>query len=186
MSSETLLGDGLHSQFTNIQAVFADHVLATASSTVFHRLDPTADPDQPVPACWPESTDPDWQTTDPETARRSGYTPCKSCYHPILDFLAERSASPVERRVDAPSAPTIDVEDDTSFEPVVETVRPTLTALTAEVLVQSSEVKTMHAPTDDGPLCDQPGEFRRVEPEAVDPHYRPCKDCFAGVQGPPE
>lgn len=178
MSDETFFGDGLLGQFTNVGVALQDRVVAKPGRSVFHRIAPTTDPDQPKPACRAGSTDTDWQATDLETVRRSGLKPCQTCYEDILEFLAQQPESPVELRNNSPTAIAEVSPDTTGFDPIIEPSVPSLTVLTNEVLVQSSEIKVMHAPTADGPLCEQPGDFRRVDPDAVDPHYRPCKDCF--------
>lgn len=54
-----------------------------------------------------------------------------------------------------------------------------LSALTDEVLVRTGTTQIMHAPTTDGPHCGQSGEFRHVDRQVVESHYRPCKDCFS-------
>jgi hypothetical protein len=181
MSSETVFGDGLLSQFSNVQVAFEDRVVAKPDRSVFHRIAATADPDQPKPACRAGTNDTDWHAADPDTVRRSGLEPCQSCYERILEFLAQQPDSPVELRTDSPTS-TADIDSDAAaFEPVIDPTPPQLAAITTEVLVQGSNTQVMHAPTDDGPLCDQSGDFRRVDRDKVDSHYRPCRECFSAV-----
>ncbi|UPV75878.1 hypothetical protein M0R89_07420 [Halorussus limi] len=179
MSSDAVFGDGLLSQFSNVRVALQDRVVAKPGRSVFHRIDPTADPDEPTATCRAGSADTDWQAADLETVRRSGLEPCRSCYESILEFLAQQPESPVEFRTNSATDPCeIGPTEPSVFDPVVKPTVPALGSLTSEVLVQHSSTDVMHAPTPDGPLCDQSGDFRRVERKTIETHYRPCRDCF--------
>ena len=174
--------DSLLHRFTNVEAVFHDDVVAKPNGSIFHRPALDATVDQPAPACHARLDTADWQTTDPETVRRSGLTPCRSCYEAIFEYLACDPTSPVETRT-TPIRPRklseqLDDEDDL-FEPLELPSVSALAVLTQEVLVRGGRSKVMHAPAEDGPLCGQSGGYRRADPEVFAGHYRPCEDCFA-------
>lgn len=183
-SSDPQFGNRLLTEFSNVSAAFQDEVVAKPGRDVFHRIAPRTESENPQPACRAKSPNSTWHTADPETVRRAGLTPCKGCYRPVLEYLARDPSSPVDTHVlsaDSPSVPNQQsnlIEDSEEiFEPIVPESAPSLASVTEDVLVASGS-KVMHAPTPDGPLCEQQGDYRRVEQKAVVGHYRPCKDCF--------
>lgn len=174
--------DELLNRFTNARTVFQDRVVATPNGSVFHRLALDADPDDPAPACPAGSPTSGWQLAPPATVRQSGLTPCESCYKAILEHLASDPKSPVEpRRTPARTRELGEAfeDDEELFDPLELPSVSSLVALTQEVLVRGGSSKVMHAPTTEGPLCGQSGEYRRVVPDALGGHYRPCQECFA-------
>jgi len=181
-SSQTNTDDELLDRFTNVRTVFQDRVVAKPNGSVFHRLALDAEADDPAPACPAGSPTSDWQLAPPATVRQSGLTPCESCYKMILEHLASTPESPVELR-QTPVWPREFGEefddDEELFEPLELPSVSSLIVLTQEVLVRGGTSKVMHAPTTDGPLCGQSGEYRHVEPKALGGHYRPCQECFA-------
>lgn len=184
--SDDPTSDNLLHRFTNVEAVFRKCVVAKPNGSVFHRLALDASADQPAPACPARPEASDWRTTDPETVRRSGFTPCRSCYEAIFEYLAHDPDSPVEPRtspVDICEFGEELAEEDDLFEPLEFPSISALAVLTQEVLVRGGSSKVMHAPTEDGPLCGQAGEYRRVDPAVLAGHYRPCAECFAVQTG---
>lgn len=183
--SQTNSADELLDRFINVQSVFQDRVVAKPNGTVFHRLALDAETDNPVPACPAGSPSSDWSLAPPATIRQSGLTPCESCYKMILEHLASTPESSVELR-QTPVRPREFGEafedDEELFEPLELPSISSLAVLTQEVLVRGGTSKVMHAPTCDGPLCGQSGEYRRVDPAALGGHYRPCQECFATSQ----
>ena len=173
--------DGLLHRFTNVETVFHDHVVAKPNGSVFHRLALDATPDQPAPACPARPDASDWHATDPETVRRSGLAPCRSCYEPIVEYLACDPTSPIEPRTAPVRTRKLSeqLDDEDLFEPLELPSVSALAVLTQEVLVRGGSSKVMHAPAKDGPLCGQPGGYRRADPAVFAGHYRPCEDCFA-------
>lgn len=185
-SSDDATSDDLLHRFTNVEAVFRKCVVAKPNGSVFHRLALAFSEDDPAPACPARPDASDWQTTDPETVRRSGLTPCRSCYEAIFEYLARDPDSPVEPRtapVDTCGFGEGLADEDDLFEPYEFPSISSLAVLTQKVLVRGGSSKVMHAPTEDGPLCSQAGEYRRVEPDVLAGHYRPCAECFAVQTG---
>lgn len=183
MSSDTP-SSGLLSRFRNVRSAFPEQVVARPTSAVFHRLDLSSETD-PLPACSAGPRDSEWHTADPETVRQSGLRPCRSCFQGILEYLALQPDSPVEARVSTgdtfDGGESQDQSDEDVFEPIVTPLIPSLTSRTDEVMVTGGTSKIMHAPTTDGPLCGQRGDYRVVDPSILGGHYRPCDDCFENL-----
>ena len=179
MSSEHIDSGSLLGRYRNAGEIFDDQVLAKPTGEVFHRLDP--DIDDPHPACHSAPDEDQAQLTSPEAVHQAGLEPCRTCYQAIFEYLGTRPESPVEPR-NAIGPDTNLEKEATDFEPIQPDPKPPrLSTLTEEVLVRGGSSKVMPAPTEDGPLCGQAGEYRRVEPEVFAGHYRPCEDCFAVV-----
>lgn len=181
-SSQTKPTDELLNRFTNVRTVFQDRVVAKPNGSVFHRLALDAETDNPAPACPAGSPTSDWQLAPPATVRQSGLTPCESCYKAIVEHLVSDPESPVESRRTPVRSREFGEEfddDEELFDPLELPSVSSLVVLTQEVLVRGGSSKVMHAPTSDGPLCGQSGEYRRVVPDALGGHYRPCQECFA-------
>ncbi|WP_135806038.1 hypothetical protein [Halorussus marinus] len=180
--SSTSTTDDLLDRFANVRGVFQDRVVAKPNGSGFHRLALDASADQPTPACPAGGSASDWQLVPPATVRQSGLTPCESCYKAIFEHLAADPESPVEpRRTPIRSREFGEQfeDDEELFEPLELPSISSLAVLTQEVLVRGGSSKVMHAPTTDGPLCGQSGEYRHVVPDALGGHYRPCQECFA-------
>lgn len=181
MSSEPAGSDSLLSQFRNVGEAFADRVVVKPTGEVFHRLahDDDLNADHLRPACGFCPDDADWQLATPEAVHQAGLSPCRKCYKGIFEYLAREPTSPVEARTATPDLDARTAGDGTEFELVRPTPLPSpLTALTEDVMVTGGASKVMHAPTSEGPLCDETGDYRRVERTVVAGHYRPCRDCF--------
>ena len=183
MSSD-ITSDGLLSRFRNVRTAFPEQVVARPTSAVFHRLDLTVE-DSERPACSAGKRDLEWHVADPDTVRLSGLRPCRSCFQGILEYLALQPDSPVEARVSTgdtfDSGESQNQSDEDVFEPIVTPLIPSLTSRTDEVMVTGGTSKIMHAPTTDGPLCGQRGDYRVVDPSVLGGHYRPCDDCFENL-----
>ena len=184
-SSNPTFENRLLTEFSNIPAAFQDEIVAKPGRDVFHRIALGTESENLKPACRAKSHESTWHTADPETVRQAGFTPCQGCYRPVLEYLARDPSSPVKAHVfsaETPSTPkqksNVADNSDEIFEPVVTASTPSLTTVTEDVLVVSGS-KVMHAPTPEGPLCEQQGDYREVERVAVVGHYRPCKDCFS-------
>ncbi|WP_231183076.1 hypothetical protein [Haladaptatus sp. DYF46] len=184
MSSDITSSDGLLSRFRNVRAAFPEQVVARPTSSVFHRLDLTVE-DSKRPACSAGKRNLEWHVADPDTVRLSGLRPCRSCFQGILEYLAQQPDSPVEARVSTEdtfdSRESREQSDEDVFEPIATPLIPSITSLTDEVMITSGSSKIMHAPTTDGPLCRQRGEYRIVEPSVLGGQYRPCGDCFENL-----
>lgn len=180
--SSASTSDDLLDRFTNVRTVFQDQVVAKPNGSVFHRLALDANTDQPMPACPAGTSASDWQLAPPAKVRQSGLTPCESCYKAILEHLAsDAESSVILRRTTVRTREFGEAfeDDDDLFEPLKLPSISSLAVLTQEVLVRGGSSKVMHAPATDGALCGQSGEYRRVEPNALGGHYRPCQECFA-------
>ncbi len=168
--------ESLLAEFRNVSDVFGEAVLAKPDRFTFHRPDHETDPTRP--ACGASSASDDFQLVAPEEVRDAGFEPCRGCYRAIFEYLAANPASPVEPRAPSLDRDDLPAEPTDEFEPIRPDSKPTpLSVLTEEVLVTSGS-SVMHAPTRDGPLCNQNGEYRRVEPSLFAGQYRPCQRCF--------
>jgi hypothetical protein len=167
----------LREEYRNVEAALTEFSIVVRGGDSFHR----PGPDGETPAC--SSASGDWLVARTDNAVRLGMAPCRNCYTAALDYLAtEVDDSPVERREEGEA---VDSTDTVDGDLVVADgggglakASPRIAAKPEAVLVASGS-NTYHAPTANGPLCDQHGSFRRADREALAGHRDPCKECFA-------
>jgi hypothetical protein len=178
MFSDVFDEDDLLLRFENAEEAFPEEVVAKRTSTRFHL--PSVDSEGVAPHCR-KQTEEQWSYFDFEVVSNIGLQPCKSCFSSILTHYAADPSSEVELRdgeiEDERELRPWRVDDLINVDGGTPEYRP-LTALTEEVVITSSGSKVKHAPTPEGTLCGLRGEYRVVEREAVEGHYRPCEDCF--------
>lgn len=190
--------DELLATFAGAREALPELVVAKASSSRFHRADPTADGD-PLPACHSPNARGDWAVVETDAALEAGVGPCRSCWASVFQFLATEPTSPVEYRAETstPTEPSAHLGEPT---PECDTSRPPrLLAVTDQVMINGGD--RYHAPAEpehgagvsppdtdaDHGLTPEPSpsttlcgrsDCRLVDREAVTSHYEPCRLCF--------
>lgn len=165
----------LRAEYAGVEELLTDRSIIVRTGDKLHR--PAPGGEQPV--CQAQANE--WHLVDTDNALRLGLIPCRGCYERAVDYLADEvDDSGVERREDAPTADgdTADALDAIADGGGVLSSPPKLTTKPEEVLVASGG-NIYHAPTPNGPLCNQYGSFRRTDREPLAGHRDPCKECFA-------
>ena len=177
VSAEQFFDDSsLLVQFTNVREGLSNRVVAKVSSDKFHMRELGADGVKP--ACSAKSRYADWDYVEVDQARLAGLDPCRSCFGPVLQHLAQDTESEVGLR-DGNELGDVDMETNGDlFEPEPIPERPQLATMTDDVIIRGGQARVMNAPTQTGTLCGERGRYREVNRTAVESHYNPCKRCF--------
>ena len=129
------------------------------------------------PACH-DSEPREWRRVKTRDALSFGAELCGACFRMYFEHVSRDPSSPVERV-------------DTEAEPEVEIVarvkadggRPApLLSVSEQVARSFGGSQIYHAPTAEGAFCDADTDDI-VEREALEPHYRPCGECFDVEEG---
>lgn len=168
--------DDLREEYRGVEGILPDISAIVLGGEVVHRPSPNGD----TPAC--DVASPDFTLVETENALRVGMVPCRNCWGPVCDYLAGEPDNPIERRGPEAADLTADVAADELVADGYGTVDVTQLKLTTrpeEVLVRSGGNKDVyHAPTDNGPLCGNSGEYRQVDRKVLAGHAEPCSLCF--------
>ena len=174
--ARTIVDDSLLARFENARDALTEYVAVKPGLERFHR--PDAETDDPAPACTPAPYG-DWRTVKVDEALLAGFTPCRTCWRSVLEYLASAPDSAVAYRSDDATPEPRRSPTDAPFPPEGnDTERPCLSSPTDEVMIDGGT--KYHAPAGGETLCGRTG-YRVVDRCAVESHYEPCLDCFTDV-----
>lgn len=179
MASRFVPEDSILSEYTNATEVLPEETVAKPTTDKFHRPDPHKP--TPTPACGCRRKDDDWRLFDTPSALSAGIEPCRTCFEPVLQHLADERGSPVEYRDgNEPVELDTDTVDEIAVGDELGERSPALLTLTEEVSIAGAGASAYHAPTVDGTVCGLTG-LRVVDRSSVEAIYRPCKTCFTDL-----
>lgn len=168
--------DSILCEYKNVTEVLPDTAVAKPTTEKFHRADP--EEPTPTPACGCQRTDDDWILFDTSSALAATIEPCRGCFEPILQYLADEPESPVEYADgNGPVTPETEGVTERLTDAGSGEQSPALLTLTEKVSIAGAGASAYHAPTVDGTVCGLRG-LRIVDRDSVESHYRPCTTCF--------